>query len=156
MKRIRFSIIIIIAMYSLNLGSAHQPVGGGLNLSMKAAKIDSWLNLIPGSPGSFQFTGELKIKSKEDFDAKNLLLSNITVMQNNIELFSFTPAFMPKICIPHPTDLIPISIPWLESEPETDIIPSRAEKYYLFYTKSGITINKELDVDLPIKPIMLF
>ena len=138
MKRFRFSIIIIITMSLLDFGCAHRRDGGVLNLSVKTIKIDSWLNLMPGSPGSFHIAGEIKLKNEKCCEIKNLQLSTITLTQLDKKLYSFVPEFTAKI------------------ENGDNAIPSETEINFLFYTKSGLPINKELDVELPVKLIMLF
>jgi hypothetical protein len=138
MNRFRFSIIIIIAMSLLDFGCTHQRDGGGLNLSVKEVKIDSWLNLMFGGPNAFHIAGEIKLKNEKCCEIKNLQLSTITVTQLDKKLYSFAPAFAPKI------------------ENRDNVIPSEMEKEFLYNTKSGLPINKELDVELPVKLIMLF
>jgi hypothetical protein len=137
MKRLGYS-IIIIAMSYLDFGCAHQRDGGALNLSVKTIKIDSWLNLMPGGPGSFHIAGEINLKNEECYEVTNLILSSITIIQLDKKLYSFVPVFTAKI------------------ENGDNVFPSETEKEFLFYTKSGLPINKELDVKLPVKLIMLF
>jgi len=129
---------MVIAMSLLDLGCAHQRDGGVLNLSVRTIKIDSWLNLMPGGPGSFHIAGEIKLRNEESCEVKNLILSTITIIQLDKKLYSFVPVFTAKM------------------ENGDNVIPSETEKEFSFYTKSGLPINKKLDVELPVKLIMLF
>lgn len=137
MKQIHYSVLIIV-MSMLNIGCAHQRDGGGLDLAVREVKMDSWLNLMPGGPGTFHIAGEIKLRNEESCEVRNLQLSNITVAQLDKKLYSFAPAFTPKI------------------ENGDSVIPPGIEKDFLFNTNSGLPINKELDINLPIKLIMLF
>ncbi|MCK7519174.1 MAG: hypothetical protein MZV64_16350 [Ignavibacteriales bacterium] len=78
------------------------------------------------------------MRNEESCEVKNLILSTITIIQLDKKLYSFVPEFTAKI------------------ENGDNAIPSETEKEFLFYTKSGLPINKELDVELPVKLIMMF
>ena len=137
MKRIHYSVLIIV-MALLDIGCTHKQDGVGLNLSVKEIKIDSWLNLMPGGPGSFHISGEIKLRNEGSYELKDLSLSIMTVKQNNKELYSFSPTFISKI------------------EFENDTIPSETEKVFLYYNQLGMEINQNLDTETSVKIEMLF
>lgn len=138
MKRIRFSFIIIIVMSLLDMACAHKRDGGRLNLSVREIKVDSWLNLMPGGLGTFHVVSEIKIKNEENYKIKNLHLERIIIEKNDKKIYSFTPIFHPK------------------AENDDRFISAESEKDFLFFTESGLAINKELNVNLSVKVLMIF
>lgn len=120
------------------ISCAHHPTTGSLNLSVKETKIDSWLNLMPGGPCSFHVSGEVRLKNNESSAIRNLSIVGISIKQGDKQLYSFIPNFNPKI------------------ENDTKDILEDTEKSFLFYTPTGLAINKELNINLSVKVQIVF
>lgn len=115
-----------------------QQTDSKLNLIVNPIKIDAWLNLMPGGPGSFHISGEIKVKNEEKFLIKNLSLSKLTVIQNEKKIY----------------DIVPVMLPKIESEDQDIRIDD--EKDFHFYTKSGLAISKDLKEENSINLILMF
>jgi len=95
--------IIIIIWFSVSC-SSHIEQEEKLEIEVENSKINAWLNLMPGSPGSFHISGEFNIaydstygiknSKKEDLDS--ILVTKVEVYQAKNLLYSFTPAFESK------------------------------------------------------------
>lgn len=56
------------------------------SLNIKIVDVQSWLNLMPGGPGSFHIAG--KYEMPDELDEKNIFLDKIIVMDNDIEIYN--------------------------------------------------------------------
>jgi len=138
MKSFYQTIMLIFIVMLLGTNCASHQRNDGLALSVKEIKIEAWLNLMPGGPGSFHLSGEIKLANDESCDIKNLSLTKISILQNDNQLYSIIPIFSPKV-----------------EDGNTHVLAD-AERDFLFNTPSGIPIKKELDVYTPIKVILMF
>lgn len=57
-------------------------------LNIKIVDVQSWLNLMPGGPGSFHISG--KYGMSENLDEKNIFLDKIIVIDSGKEIYSLT------------------------------------------------------------------
>ena len=127
---------LLVSALSL-LGCSHLSGDGSLKLSVQVIKVDSWLNLMPGGPGSFHFSGNFVVKNLGKCKVDSLSLNKVSVIQNNNELYSIIPVFKSK------------------TDGDNHELDREGEKEFDFYTSSGLTIKKELDASLPIKLILM-
>lgn len=58
------------------------------NLNIKIVDVQSWINLMPGGPGSFHITG--KYEMSENLDEREIFLDKIIVLDNGKEIYSLT------------------------------------------------------------------
>lgn len=131
-------ILFTIAAFTINISCSNYGKQCDLSLSVEKIKIESWLNLMPGGPGSFHLSGEILIKNEENHEVGNLSLSLVTVRHDDEVLYSFKPLFKTK------------------SENEDYHILPDQEKEFLFYTQSGLPINKKLNTEIPVKILLEF
>ena len=138
MKRFSAILYLIISFHSIPIGCAHNRINGSLNLTAKEIKITSWVNLMPGGPGSFHISGKILLRNKESYDIKELSLVSILIKQRDVQLYNFVPIFLAK------------------DESDDTCLPEKAEKEFSFRDSSGLPIIKELNSDLPIKISLKF
>lgn len=138
MKNFYQAILLIFIVMLLGTSCASHQRNDGLAISVKEIKIEAWLNLMPGGPGSFHLAGEIKLGNNESCDIKNLSLTKISILQSDNQLYAIIPIFSPKM-----------------ENSDTNILTD-AEKNFLFTTASGLPVKSELDVDTPIKVILIF
>jgi hypothetical protein len=55
-------------------------------LNVKVRDIESWLNLMPGGPGSFHITGKYELPKR--LDEKKIFLDKIVVTDNEKEIYT--------------------------------------------------------------------
>lgn len=128
---------LTVALFIL-FGCEHLLGNDTLKLSVQHVKVESWLNLMPGGAGSFNFAGEMSIKNSGTCKIDCLSLTRISVLQKNIKIYSIVPAFKSK------------------TEGENHELEKGAEKEFIFYTQPGEKIKNELNTDLPIKLILVW
>ncbi|MDT3697183.1 MAG: hypothetical protein ROY99_12435 [Ignavibacterium sp.] len=58
------------------------------DLNIKISNIQSWLNLMPGGPGSFHITGKYELP--ENLNEKEIFLDKIIIMEKDKEIYSLT------------------------------------------------------------------
>jgi hypothetical protein len=131
-------ILFTLTAFTINISCTNYGKQSDLSLSIEKIKIESWLNLMPGGPGSFHLSGEILIKNEENHEVGNLNLSLITVRHDDELLYSFKPVFKTK------------------SENEDCHILMDQEKDFLFYTQSGLPINKKLNTEIPVTILLEF
>lgn len=116
--------LVILLSYSSQCGSQT------LKLSVETLKVESWLNLMPGGPGSFHMFAELKLKNPEDSAIHGLIAAEVSIFQLDKKIYSFAPIILTN-------DQIISSID-LEKEDQKLITVS---------SKSVLSIDKNLDKD---------
>ncbi len=136
MERVKYLFVVLISF--VNIFCWQQSSKTLLKISVEDVKVESWLNLMPGGPGSFHITGEIKMKNQGEQEVDSLSLSKISILQNDKQIYSFTPIFKSKI------------------ESKSNELMVGEEKDFLFYTQTGLSINNELNTDLPIKIVLFF
>jgi hypothetical protein len=55
------------------------------SLNIKVVDVQSWLNLMPGGPGSFHISGKYELP--DEMDEKKIFLDRIIVLDNKIEIY---------------------------------------------------------------------
>jgi hypothetical protein len=95
-------------------------------LNVNVNKVDCWLNLMPGGPGSFHIAGEITVKNNEEFNIDSLQLVRVNIFQNDKVIYSFVPFF----------NLLNDQVKELKINDE---------KKYLFGTDKMLEIKKLLD-----------
>lgn len=87
------------------------------SLNIKVVDVQSWLNLMPGGPGSFHISGKYELPN--EMDEKKIFLDRIIVLDDKVEIYSMI-AELHYInislngkkefifTIPHPTKINPI------------------------------------------------
>ncbi len=129
----RFLISLFISLISFSFGCN----SNALKLSVELKKIDLWLNLMPGGPGSFHLAAEVKIKNNETRELKNFNASNISIFQSGKLIYSFIPRF--------------------ESESgNSNYLDKNQEKFYLISNNESLPINKDLDPNLFVDVFVTF
>lgn len=138
MKRFSAILYLIISFHFIPIGYAHNRINSSLNLTTKEIKITSWINLMPGAPGSFHISGKILLMNKESYDIKKLSLVSILIKQRDVQLYNFVSIFLTK------------------DESDDTCLLQEAEKEFSFREPSSLPIIKELDSDLPIKIFLKF
>ena len=83
-----FSLIIFIVIFNLLFSGC----SAGLNVkesgdtNLRITDIQSWLNLMPGGPGSFHISGKYQFPKK--FDEKEIFLNKIIILEKDKEIYS--------------------------------------------------------------------
>lgn len=102
-------------------------------VDIKIIEINSWLNLMPGGPGSFHLSGEFAVSSDTENMIMNLNLKEISVFQKENLLYRFEPVSN-------------------YSRTESDLSSnSKRIEIYQFYTEKGLEIRESLLGDNVIK-----
>lgn len=102
-------------------------------VDIKIIEINSWLNLMPGGPGSFHLSGEFAVSSDTENMIMNLNLKEISVFQKENLLYRFEPVSN-------------------YSRTESDLSSnSKRIEIYQFYTEKGLEIRETLLGDNVIK-----
>jgi hypothetical protein len=96
------------------------------DFEIKIIEVESWLNLMPGGPGSFHLSGEFSIHTDPDNVIMDLKLSEITVYSGEDLLYAIKPVFQ-----------------YSRTEPDYSMNKNKIEVYQ-FYTESGLEINEIL------------
>ena len=131
LNRFLILIFILLISFSVNCNSNE------LKLSIELKKLDLWLNLMPGGPGSFHLAAEIKIKNNETRELKNFNASNISIFQSGKLIYSFIPRF--------------------ESDSGNEnYLDKNQEKFYLISNKESLPINKDLDPNLLVDVFITF
>ena len=138
MKKLYYSVSLILTIILFEMGCSHQQEADSLHLSVHKMKIHCWLNLMPGGSASFHISGEIKMKNDENQEITDLKLTTIKVFQSNKLMYSFTPQFSPKI------------------KGEEFLIPAKSERDFLFSSKSRLSVSKNLNAEQPILIKLLF
>lgn len=108
------------------------------DVDVKIVEINSWLNLMPGGPGSFYLSGEVAIYSDTDNMIIDLDLNEVLVYSKKELLYSYKPVFK-------------------YSRTEPDYSPdSKRIEIYQFYTESGLQIRDVLMGDNLINVELIF
>lgn len=92
-------------------------------------EINSWLNLMPGGPGSFHLSGELAVTLDADDMIFDIELSEITVYSGQEILYKFKPVLQ-----------------YSRTEPDLSVNSGKIE-VYRFFTESGLGIKETLMAD---------
>lgn len=93
---------------------------------IKIIDINSWLNLMPGGPGSFHISGEIAIHTDPDNMIMNFSLSEMSVYSSEELLYAIKPV-----------------VRYSRTEPDYSMSEKKIEVYQ-FYTESGLEINEIL------------
>ncbi|MFZ1519997.1 MAG: hypothetical protein WAU11_14555 [Ignavibacteriaceae bacterium] len=56
------------------------------SLNIKVVDVQSWLNLMPGGPGSFHISGKYELPN--EMDEKKIFLDRIIVLDDKVEIYS--------------------------------------------------------------------
>jgi hypothetical protein len=89
-------------------------------------EINSWLNLMPGGPGSFHLSGELEIHSNPENVVIDLNIKEIIVYSGEQLLYRFKPVFQ-----------------YSRTEPDFSLKNKKIEVYQ-FFTEKGLEIREVL------------
>lgn len=138
MKRFSAILYLIISFHFISIGCAHNRASDIMNLTVKEIKISSWLNLMPGGPGSFHISGKIFIRNKESYDINKLSLVNVLIKQRDMQLYNFVPIFLTK------------------DESDDTCLLQETEKEFSFHSPPVLHIKKDLESDLPIKIFLKF
>ena len=86
MKRISLLILTIIFLQLFNSCSSSFSEKEFDKLNIKIGDVESWLNLMPGGPGSFHVSGKYELP--EELDEKKIFLDKIIVTDNEKEIYT--------------------------------------------------------------------
>lgn len=101
-----------------------------LLLNADLVRIDSWVNLMPGSRPTFHINGILRITNNEKFDL-DTLKTKLNVLQGDSLIYSISPDFDPL------TD-------------GNSFIRKNEEKEFTFSVGTGLSLKRELDYNKPV------
>ncbi|MFO7525480.1 MAG: hypothetical protein R6W68_08510 [Ignavibacteriaceae bacterium] len=132
-----FLVIILIPIFIFFSCTGLKEVDG-TNVDIEIVEINSWLNLMPGGPGSFHLSGEAAIYSGTDNMIFNIDMKEVSVFTNNDLLYTFKPVFK-----------------YSRTEPDYSLNEKRIEVYQ-FYTESGLEIREVLMGDNRINVELIF
>lgn len=88
MKKVSICINILVLILLLSSCSASLSQKEFEELNIKISDIQSWLNLMPGGPGSFHIAGKYQLP--EDLNEKEIFLDKIVIMDKDKEIYSLT------------------------------------------------------------------
>lgn len=134
MKQILLSLIFIAVI--LTGCFTIKPVDNQLYIKAEVVKIDSWVNLMPGSKETFHVSGIIRIMNNEKFDL-DTLTTRMNVIQDDSVIYSVYPEMDPVVNINSP-------------------LKKGTEKELTFVLDKGLDIKKELDYDKPVKFEFIF
>lgn len=97
-----------------------------LDIKLINLSIDSWLNLMPGSPGKFHLQGELTVKNSGEDKLNDLELKNILVYSEEEFVYNIVPYFSLK-----------------NKQEEKNILPGD-QRNFVFGTESGLRADEIL------------
>ncbi len=120
---------IILFLFCNVIGCSTDISSNRLNIKVEFTKINSWLNLMPGSSHNFYLAGEYKVRNNTDSTIKKLELKQVKIYQDKKLIYSFTP-FVTDISI-------------LES---TEFVPDQTREFK-FGTNPGLKQKSELDTE---------
>ena len=90
----KLSLLFKVLPLFLLLGcSASQTVSNDIKMEIKTRKMESWVNLMPGSKQSFFISGELIIESKESAFLDSVHLLKCEISQQSKLLYELHPDF---------------------------------------------------------------
>jgi len=87
-KKISISILIMILNLSIINCSANVADKDFDSLNVKIVDVQSWLNLMPGGPGSFHISGKYELP--ENMNEKEIFLDKIIVLDSEKEIYNLT------------------------------------------------------------------
>lgn len=88
MKKIVLNIVLLVFGFMLTACSSNLTEKDLDRLNIKIVDVQSWLNLMPGGPGSFHISGKYELP--EDLDEKEIFLDKIIVLDNEKEIYNLT------------------------------------------------------------------
>lgn len=92
----KYFLALLIILFLLGCSSAEN-LNGDLKIEMVKYKVDSWLNLMPGtSPGTFHLTGEFTLKNNGTVGLDSICLTKITAYADSKKVYTFKPEFITK------------------------------------------------------------
>jgi hypothetical protein len=86
MKRISLLTLTIIFLQLFNSCSSSFSEEEFDKLNIRIGDVESWLNLMPGGPGSFHVSGKYELP--EELDEKKIFLDKIIVTDNEKEIYT--------------------------------------------------------------------
>lgn len=113
-----------------------KPVETRLLVNAEIIKINSWVNLMPGSDETFHVTGIIRIINKENSDLDSLN-TKVNVIQGDSVIFSLKPEMDP---------IVDGSKPLRKGE----------DKEFTFVLEKVLNLRKELNYDIPLKIEFIF
>lgn len=72
---------LLLTSCSANIAEKHFD-----KLNIKIIDVQSWLNLMPGGPGSFHISGKYELPN--EMDEKKIFLDRIIVLDDKVEIYS--------------------------------------------------------------------
>jgi hypothetical protein len=119
--------IIIVSILFINGCAASEGKEDDENISVKINQLDSWLNLMPGGPSSFHIAGEIAVINESETLINKFSIEEILIYQDEKLLYKISPFL----------ETIPMG--------EDFSIQKENEKKFLFGTRPGLQISKELN-----------
>ena len=114
-------LVLLISLNCSGLKEVHNT-----DVDIKIVEINSWLNLMPGGPGSFHLSGEFAVYSDNDNMIMELDLKEVSVFSKEDLLYRFKPV-----------------VNYSRTEPDYSTDPKKIEVYQ-FFTESGLEIREVL------------
>lgn len=88
MKKIVLNIVLLVFGFMLTACSSNLTEKDLDRLNIKIVDVQSWLNLMPGGPGSFHITGKYQLPN--NLNEKEIFLDKIIILDNEKEIYSLT------------------------------------------------------------------
>lgn len=129
-------LLFLLGVFYLTGCSGSKVTGNELAINIDPVKIDSWVNLMPGSEYTFFVNGLLRIKNNTDFDIDSLKL-RLNVFQGDNMIYSIKPVID-------------------ASSEERTLFKSGIEREFTFSVEKGLKINKDLNYDKPVNLEFMF
>lgn len=86
MKKIVLNIVLLVFGFMLTACSSNLTEKDLDKLNIKIVDVQSWLNLMPGGPGSFHISG--KYEFPQGLNEKEIFLEKIIVLDNDKEIYN--------------------------------------------------------------------
>jgi hypothetical protein len=116
-------------LFSFTGCSGSQSGTNNLKLEIITVKVDSWVNLMPGSKPSFFISGSIKIKNNEDAVIDSVNLLKCEVLQDAKIIYDLHPILRSSV-----------------SEP----LKPGIDRIFKLYLPTGTPIRKDLNLEKPV------
>ncbi len=124
-----FLILFILIFWGCSSSKAKDPKP---LLNIEFGSLNSWINLMPGSPSTFNFSGIISIKNNNHFVVDSIKFFDVKVYQNKQLVYKYAP-----------------EIKRLNSTGIKSLAPGDSV-LFRFGTKQGLTLNDKINDHDPI------
>ncbi len=122
----KIKLVFLILNISLIINCAGLKETNINDSEIRIIEINSWLNLMPGGPGSFHLSGEFTLFQENDEIHYQIEIKKISVYTKNKLIYTFKP-----------------ELHFSGTEPDISAV-NKIAKVYQFFTGSGLEISEQI------------